>query len=92
MKWRFRPPAPGPGPEYHLFIYSSQGGGGIRRTEGGEAPGSVPFVRVPDTQAAFDAAIAAGARELQRPTRVMAGVTIATVRAPGGVAIGFSGP
>lgn len=92
LKWQFRPPFPGPGPEYHLFIYSAQGGGGIRRTEGSEAPGAVPFVHVRDTQAAFDAALAAGAREIQKPTRVMEGVRIASVRAPGGVVIGFSGP
>jgi len=30
--------------------------------------------------------------EMFPPTRVMAGVTVAIVRAPGGVPIGFSGP
>ena len=30
--------------------------------------------------------------EMFQPTRVMAGVTVAIVRAPGGVPIGFSGP
>ncbi|HYF44855.1 MAG TPA: VOC family protein [Acidimicrobiales bacterium] len=77
---------------YHLFSYSDQGVGGIRGINPPETPGSVPFVHVPDARAAFDAAIAAGAEEIVAPARVMEGVTTAIVRAPGGVAIGFSGP
>lgn len=80
------------GGEYHLFSYADQGGGGIRAVSSPELPGSIPYVHVKDTQAAFDRAIKAGAEEMVRPTRVMEGVTIALVRAPGGVAIGFSGP
>jgi hypothetical protein len=34
----------------------------------------------------------AGAEAIMPPTRVMEGVTIAIVRAPGGVPIGLSGP
>lgn len=33
-----------------------------------------------------------GGEEMMPPTRVMEGVTVAIVRAPGGVPIGFSGP
>jgi hypothetical protein len=33
-----------------------------------------------------------GAQEVMAPTRMMEGVTMALVRAPGGVQIGFSGP
>jgi hypothetical protein len=80
------------GGEYHLFAYSDQGGGGVRAVDSGEAPGSVPFVHVADAQAAFDAAVEAGAEPLVPPRRVMAGVTTAVVRAPGGVSVGFSGP
>jgi hypothetical protein len=80
------------GGEYHLFAYSDQGGGGVRAVDAGEAPGSVPFVHVADAQAAFDAAVEAGAEPLVPPRRVMAGVTTAVVRAPGGVSVGFSGP
>ena len=91
--WTFMPSFPlEGGGEYHLFAYSEQGGGGIRRNNPPEVPGSIPFVHVDDAQAAFDAAIAAGAEEMVPPTRVMEGVTTAIVRAPGGVAIGFSGP
>lgn len=42
--------------------------------------------------AAFANALRAGAEEMMSPTRVMEGVTVAIVRAPGGVPIGFSGP
>jgi predicted enzyme related to lactoylglutathione lyase len=81
-----------PGGEYHLFAYSDKGGGGIRPLFPGEAPASTPFVHVANAQAAFDKAIAAGAEAVQKPQRVMEGVTIAMVRAPGGVLIGISGP
>jgi uncharacterized protein len=90
--WQFQPPFPSPMGEYHLFAYSAQGGGGIGQGEPPEKPGSTPFVHVEDAQAAFDLAIESGAVAIQKPERVMAGVTIALVRAPGGVAIGLSGP
>jgi uncharacterized protein len=90
--WHFMPSFPTPDGEYHMFAYSDQGGGGIRRVSEGESPGSVPYVNVADVQAAYDRALDAGAREMLPPTKVMEGVAIAVVRAPGGVAIGFSGP
>lgn len=92
LGWTFTMSVPGDGGDYHLFAYSDQGGGGIRRTSPPEVPGSVPFVHVEDCRAAFDRAIEAGAEPMIPPTRVMDGVTTAVVRAPGGVAIGFSGP
>jgi len=55
-------------------------------------PGSIPYIHVEDAQAAFDSAIRAGAEAMMPPTRVMEGVTVALVRAPGGVPIGLSGP
>ena len=80
------------GGEYHLFAYSDNGGGGIRPNNPPEVPGSIPYVHVADTRAAFETALREGAEEMFPPERVMEGVTIAIVRAPGGVAIGFSGP
>jgi predicted enzyme related to lactoylglutathione lyase len=80
------------GGEYHLFAYSDQGGGGIRPNNPPEAPGALPYVHVADAHAAFEKAIEAGAEEMMAPERVMKGVTVAIVRAPGGVPIGFSGP
>ncbi|MGQ0712871.1 MAG: VOC family protein [Gemmatimonadaceae bacterium] len=80
------------GGEYHLFAYSAKGGGGIRSINPPEQPGSLPYIHVADAQAAFDKAIREGAVEMMPPTRVMEGVTVAIVRAPGGVPIGFSGP
>ncbi|GEM_PF-1626068 len=47
---------------------------------------------VADLRAAFEEAIREGAEEMVPPTRVMEGVTIAVVRAPGGVPVGLSGP
>ena len=93
LGWRFQPsfPIPGGG-EYHLFAYSNKGGGGIRPNNPPEVPGSIPYVHVADTRAAFETALREGAEEMIPPERVMEGVTIAIVRAPGGVAIGFSGP
>jgi uncharacterized protein len=90
--WHFQDPLPTPGGEYHLFAYSESGGGGVRQVAPGEPPSSTPTVHVEDTQSAFDAALAAGATEVRPPTKVMEGVCIAMVRAPGGVLIGFSGP
>ena len=92
LGWTFRPSFPTPGGPYHLFAYSDKGGGGIRRNNPPEVPGTVAYVHVENAQASFDKAIAEGAEEMLPPTRVMEGVTVAIVRAPGGVPIGFSGP
>ena len=92
LGWTFKPSFPVPGGEIHLFAYSEQGGGGIRPVNPPEVPGSIPYVHVRDAQAAFDDALREGAEEMLSPTRVMEGVTVAIVRAPGGVPIGFSGP
>jgi predicted enzyme related to lactoylglutathione lyase len=81
-----------PNGEYHLFAYSEKGGGGIHVVQPGETPGSIPFIHVEDAHAAFAKAIAEGAEQISPPQRVMDGVTLAVVRAPGGVTIGLSGP
>lgn len=90
--WAFQPVFPSPAGAYHLFAYSDQGGGGIRQTASGEAPGSTPTVHVDDTDQAYRAALAAGAESVAEPHDIMPGVRIATVRAPGGVIFGLSGP
>jgi predicted enzyme related to lactoylglutathione lyase len=93
LGWTFKPGFPMPdGGEYHLFAYSDKGGGGIRAINPSEPPGSSFSVHVADARAAFEKALREGAEEMVPPTRVMEGVTIAVVRAPGGVRIGFSGP
>ncbi|HLQ68179.1 MAG TPA: VOC family protein [Gemmatimonadales bacterium] len=93
LGWTFRPgfPMPGGG-EYHLFAYSEKGGGGIRSTMPPEEPSSLPYIHVADARAAFEKALREGAEQVSPVERVMEGVTIAVVRAPGGVLIGFSGP
>ena len=91
--WLELPPSfPTPAGDMHLFAYSDSGGGGIRGVAPDESPGSTPTVHVEDTQAAYDAALEAGAEGVRPPTKVMDGVCIAMVRAPGGVLIGLSGP
>ena len=92
LGWTFKPSFPIPGGEYHLFAYSDKGGGGIRPNNPPEIPGSIPYVHVEDAHEAFAKAIREGAEEMLEPTRVMEGVTVAIVRAPGGVPIGLSGP
>jgi uncharacterized protein len=92
LGWTFMPAfAMGEG-EYHLFAYAQEGGGGIRPIAGDERPHSVPFIHVRDAHAAYAEALAAGAEGVSAPARIMEGVTVAMVRAPGGVPIGFSGP
>jgi uncharacterized protein len=93
LGWTFKPSVPMPdGGEYMLFAYSDQGGGGIRPTNPSETPGSSFTVHVADTRASFEKALREGAEAMVPPTPIMPGVTIAVVRAPGGVRIGFSGP
>ena len=92
LGWRFQPSFPTPAGDMHLFAYSDSGGGGIRGVAPDEAPGSTPTVHVEDTQVAYDAALAAGAEGMSPPTKIMDGVCVAMVRAPGGVLIGLSGP
>jgi predicted enzyme related to lactoylglutathione lyase len=92
LGWTFRQPMPTPNGPIHLFAYSEQGGGGIRPINPPEIPGSIPYIHVADCQASYDKALREGAEEMMSPTKVMEGVTVAIVRAPGGVPIGFSGP
>jgi uncharacterized protein len=92
LGWTFKPPFSTPGGDIHLFAYSAKGGGAVRPTSPPEVPGSIPYVHVADAAAAFAKALREGAQEMMAPTRVMEGVTVAIVRAPGGVPIGFSGP
>lgn len=92
LGWTFKPSFATPSGEYHLFAYSDKGGGGIGLANPSDAPGSMPFIHVADAQAAFEKALSEGAEEMTPPMRVMEGVTIAIVRAPGGVPIGLAGP
>ena len=93
LGWKFQPPMPAhEGGDYHLFAYSDKGGGGIREIKPFETPGSNFTVHVSDCQEAFDRAVREGAEPMMPPTRVMEGVTIAMVRAPGGVPVGLAGP
>src|SRR5688572_26349218 len=68
LGWRFMPSMPTPEGDYHLFVYSDTGGGGIRRHNPPEVPGSIPYVHVADAKAAFDKALREGAEEMFPPT------------------------
>lgn len=92
LGWTFRPPMPMPNGVMHFFAYSDKGGGAIRPNNPPEIPGSIPYIHVADCQASYDKALKEGAEEMLSPTKVMEGVTVAIVRAPGGVPIGLSGP
>jgi predicted enzyme related to lactoylglutathione lyase len=92
LGWKFRPPMSMPNGEMHFFAYSDKGGGAIRPNNPPEIPGSIPYIHVANCQASYDKALREGAEEMLSPTKVMEGVTVAIVRAPGGVPIGFSGP
>jgi len=80
------------GGDYHLFAYSEKGGGGVRGLMPNESPGSSFTVHVSDAHEAYARALTEGAEPVTPPYRVMEGVTIAVVKAPGGVRVGFSGP
>jgi predicted enzyme related to lactoylglutathione lyase len=90
--WKFKPPMTTPNGDIFLFTYSEKGGGAIRANNPPEIPGSIPYIHVADCQASYNKALHEGAEEMMPPTPVMEGVTIAIVRAPGGVPIGISGP
>lgn len=92
LGWTFKPSVSTPTGDYHLFMYSAKAGGGIRSSNPPEVPGTIPYVQVPDARAAFEKALREGAEVMMAPERIMEGVTIAIVRAPGGVPIGFAGP
>lgn len=93
LGWKFKPSMPmAGGGALHLFYYSDKGGGGIRPISPPEVPGSIPYIHVADVQVAFDKAIEEGAEAMMAPEGVMEGVTVAIVRAPGGVPIGLAGP
>lgn len=92
LGWTFTMTLPSMNGEIYLFAYAPTGGGAIRRNNPPEIPGSIPYIHVEDAQQAYDLALREGAEEMMSPTRVMEGVTVAIVRAPGGVPIGFSGP
>ena len=63
-----------------------------RRRRLGAPRCSIPYVHVADARAAFEQALREGTEEMMPPERVMEGVTVAIVRAPGGVPVGLSGP
>jgi len=93
LGWKFRPSFAMPdGGEYLLYTYSDKGGGGIRSGSPPEVPGTIPYVQVASVKAAFAKAIREGAEEMMAPEAIAEDLSIAIVRAPGGVPIGLAGP
>jgi predicted enzyme related to lactoylglutathione lyase len=74
-------------------LQDKSSGGGIRKNNPPETPGTVPYVEVTDIKAAYNRALKAGAIELAAPDEIPGGAGwIAIVQAPGGVAVGLWGP
>lgn len=92
LGWKFGMTMKTPNGDMYFFAYSDKGGGAIRANNPPEMPGSIPYIHVADCQASYDKALKGGAEEMMSPTPVMEGVTVAIVRAPGGVPVGISGP
>lgn len=92
LGWEFGDPVETPNGDYHMWRNIHRTGGGIRKNNPPEQPGTVPYVEVPDIQVAFDKCIAEGATALFGPDAVPDGSRIAMVKAPGGVTIGLWAP
>lgn len=93
LGWKFGKSVPLPEGPYHMWAYGNEGGGGVRGLAPSEQPGAIPYCEVPRMQAAWDKALAAGARALMPPAQVPGGTGwIAVVTAPGGVPIGYWAP
>jgi len=81
---------PTPGGPYHMWRFGDNQGGGIRKNNPPEAPGTVPYVEVASITKAYDKALAAGAKPMMPPDEIPGGMGwIAVVAAPGGPAIGL---
>jgi predicted enzyme related to lactoylglutathione lyase len=91
LGWKFSASMPTPDGPYHLFSYAESAGGGIAKFKEPDVTSTVPYVSVANPQKAVDKAVAAGAEVVMPVTFIMEGVTIAIVRAPGGVLIGLAG-
>jgi predicted enzyme related to lactoylglutathione lyase len=91
--WKFGDSMPMPdGSQYHMWQFEEGTGGGIRANNPPEAPGTVPYVEVPNIKAAYAKALKAGAAEMMAPMQVPgSGGWIAIVKEPGGAAIGLWG-
>jgi predicted enzyme related to lactoylglutathione lyase len=90
LGWKFGKPMPTPAGPYHMWSFGGDQGGGVRRNNPPEVPGSIPYCEVSSIEAAYDKAIAAGAKEMMSPSEIPGGFGwIAIVAAPGGVPIGL---
>jgi predicted enzyme related to lactoylglutathione lyase len=93
LGWKFGEPMPTPFGPYHMWSFGQNMGGGIRANNPPEAPGSIPYVEVPDIKTAFAKATKEGATTMMPPDQIPGGAGwLAIVQAPGGVAIGFWAP
>ena len=90
LGWKFGKPMPTPAGPYHMWSFGGDMGGGVRKNNPPEMPGTVPYVEVASIGAGLDKALRAGATAILPPTEIAGGMGwIAIVAAPGGVAIGF---
>ena len=90
LGWKFGKPMPTPAGPNHMWRFGDNQGGGVRRNNPRETPGTVPYAEVPSITKAYDKALAAGATPMMPPDEIPSGMGwIAIVSAPGGVPIGF---
>lgn len=92
MGWTFAEPMDFNGQPYEMWRREDDTGGGIRKTEGNESPGAMPYVEVDDVRAVLRKAIDAGAQQLSEPKQLPDDSWVASVMAPGAVPIGFWSP
>ena len=93
LGWKFGAAMPTPAGPYHMWSFGGDQGGGVRRSNAPEMPGTVPYVEVASITKAHDKAIAAGAKQMMAPSEIPGGMGwIAIVTAPGGVPIGLWAP
>jgi predicted enzyme related to lactoylglutathione lyase len=94
FRWKFAEPVPTPVGPYEMWaLQDKSSGGGIRKNNPPETPGTVPYVEVTDIKVAYNRALKAGAIEMAAPDEIPGGAGwIAIVQAPGGVAVGLWGP
>ena len=90
LGWKFGTPMPTPAGPYYMWSFGGNQGGGVRKNNPPEVPGTVPYVEVASIKAAYDKALKAGAKEMMSPSEIPGGFGwIAIVAAPGGVPIGL---
>jgi predicted enzyme related to lactoylglutathione lyase len=90
LGWKFGKPMKTPAGPYHMWSFGGNQGGGIRKNNPPEVPGTVPYAEVASIDNAYYKALATGATTMMPPEEIPGGMGwIAIVSAPGGMPIGL---